>query len=98
MPQDVKDLIERDIKSALDAAGLLPQAIDLALPALKRDGITYDEKTRASKGVKEAVAALKAQKPSLFGAAGYRDTTKSIDEIENARDMKRFGQRAADLY
>lgn len=99
MPQDVKDLIERDLKAALTEAGMLPDVVDVVMPSIKRDGITCDNEKREVKGVKDAVDAFKKAKPALFGAKlGYRDTTKSLVDIERARDMERFGQRAADLY
>jgi hypothetical protein len=99
VPPDVKDLIERDLKAALSEAGMLPEAIDLALPAIRRDRITCDNDKREVKGVKEAVDAFKAERPALFGdKMSYRDTTKSLVDIERARDMECFGQRAADLY
>ena len=99
MPQDIKELIERDLKAALTEAGVPPESLDLALPVIKRDGIAYDDKARQLTGIDTAVAALKAEKPALFGAkSGYRDTTKALVDIERARDMERFGQSAADLY
>lgn len=116
-------LIERDLRASLTEAGMLPEAIDLALPAIKRDGITCDDEKFEVQGVKEVVDAFKAEKPALFGkpvAAGprgtstgagptggaatggaekisYRDSSKTLEQIERERDIANFGRPTAGI-
>lgn len=59
-------LVTAEVRSQGAAMGLIDP--ELALLALKRDGVHVDDKGNVT-GVKEALEALKAAKPHLFGAA-----------------------------
>jgi hypothetical protein len=62
--------IDEALTSALKEAGMSDDVLLLALPAIKRDGITCDENNKfAIAGVKEVVDAYKVEKPTLFKGA-----------------------------
>jgi hypothetical protein len=92
---DKPKLIDDAVRKMLVRSGILPEALDLALTAVKRDGIAYDESSRIVTGVRAAVSAFRKEKPGLF-SSGYRDMTKSIEQIERERDKQMFGRPAND--
>jgi len=88
-------LIERDLKKALKEAGLNPDAFDMAMAKIKRDTITVDEAHGTTSGTRKAVEAFRKEHAGLF-PSDYRDSTKSLEQIERERDKRRFGTSTID--
>jgi hypothetical protein len=94
---DKPKLIDDAVRKLLVRSGVLPEVLDLAVQAVKRDGIAYDESSRIVTGVREAVAAFRKEKPGLF-SSGYRDLTKPLEQIERERDQQIFGTSAGGYH